>query len=353
MPRNSFPNVVLVYNRFKHHSDHSGYDRLSEYLGCKQNNPSIIFRISGFEFAAKQFAFLRGYDPDLFYKELSEGISMLWKPRSIYHFFYGDKAGKYYQQYPGSGRHKIMASFHMPPNILTGEDYGKSYQYISKLDAAIILSHTQLGLLSTIIDPEKIYFVPHGIDTKIFTPPVGGNVRKENNTILCVGQTFRDFAALYAVMIVINKYFPSTYFVLIAHSSGIEEDLAKLTRLPNFEFRSGVSESDLISAYQNSQILFLPLKDSTANNALLEGMSCGLPVVVTDVGGVKDYVKKDYEGLVPYGDPVKAADIILDLLNDEGKRKLLGESNREQALCFDWPIIADQMMHVYEQVWNQ
>jgi glycosyltransferase involved in cell wall biosynthesis len=81
-------------------------------------------------------------------------------------------------------------------------------------------------------------------------------------------------------------------------------------------------------------------------------MGCGLPVVVTDVGGVRDYVREDSVSLITKGDSKVAAEAVIDLLDDEDKRRRWAEANRQQALRFDWPVVAEEMKQVYRQVWE-
>ena len=72
--------------------------------------------------------------------------------------------------------------------------------------------------------------------------------------------------------------------------------------LTNVELHSSINDKSLLRLYQSAQILLLPLLDCTANNALLEGMACGLPVVTTDLPAIKDYVNDDCSILAPKGD---------------------------------------------------
>ena len=86
------------------------------------------------------------------------------------------------------------------------------------------------------------------------------------------------------VSIIISKggldgVYPGLIMANGARMEGIEASLAKLGTLENFVFLSGIDEAALIEAYQRSHLLYLPLSDSTANLGLLEGMSCGVPVV--------------------------------------------------------------------------
>jgi len=67
----------------------------------------------------------------------------------------------------------------------------------------------------------------------------------------------------------------------------------------------------------------------------LEALSCGVPVVASAVGGLKEIVVDGESGvLVPPGDPVALAQALLALLTDERRRLRLAEGARRRAECF-------------------
>jgi glycosyltransferase involved in cell wall biosynthesis len=113
-----------------------------------------------------------------------------------------------------------------------------------------------------------------------------------------------------------------------------------------------VSDTELLSLYRSSELMMLPLTDTTANLAVLEGLSCGLPLVVTDIGGIRDYVDSDCAALVATQDAETMAEQVLRVLNDRARRKAMAQAARAKALTFDWHVIADQMTKVYESVAN-
>ena len=344
------PIVYLVYSKWVHHSPHSGYDQLSKHVGVPLRVPSTLLRVAGVRLLAGTYSGLRGYDSAKFYNDLIAGLSMLWSHEAIYHHLYGDFAHRYLRRFPGSRRHKILATFHLPSQTL--KDKGAKTEHVRDLDGVVVVGRNQMNFFSDLVGSERVFFVPHGVDTTTFLPDER-TALDHNPTVLCVGQTLRDFSTLYEVAFRVGERVPEARFLLVAHPTGIEADLARLTSLANFEFRTGISEAELIQTYQDSQLLFLPLLDSTANNSLLEGMACGLPVVVTDVGGVRDYVKEDSVALIPPGDSKAAAEAIMGLLQDERNRGQWGEANRKRALRFDWPVVAEEMRGVYQQVWER
>jgi glycosyltransferase involved in cell wall biosynthesis len=64
----------------------------------------------------------------------------------------------------------------------------------------------------------------------------------------------------------------------------------------------------------------------------IEAMGAGLPIVSTDVGGVKEVVEEDVTGLLAgAGDDAGLAAAILRLAGDGQLRKLLGERGRARA----------------------
>ena len=71
-------------------------------------------------------------------------------------------------------------------------------------------------------------------------------------------------------------------------------------------FHAGLTDDELLALYQRSSLLLLPLLDATANNAILEAMACGLPIVTTDLPGLGTYVDPSFADLLTAGD-VEAA----------------------------------------------
>ena len=62
-------------------------------------------------------------------------------------------------------------------------------------------------------------------------------------------------------------------------------------------------------------------------------MSCGLPVVVTDCGGMKEAVTDGVEGfVVPVRDPEAMADALLQLFKDSELRAKMGKAARQRVI---------------------
>jgi len=69
------------------------------------------------------------------------------------------------------------------------------------------------------------------------------------------------------------------------------------------------------------------------SNAALEAMACGLPVVTTDCGGMREAVTDGIEGfVVPVRDPEAMAEALLRLWKDPELRRRMGEAARERVL---------------------
>ena len=98
-------------------------------------------------------------------------------------------------------------------------------------------------------------------------------------------------------------------------------------------------------------MMVLPLLDCTANNALIEAIACGLPVVSNDVGGIRDYTRNTFADLLPVGDVEGMSNAILRLVDDLEERKKKGILARlfaQQNLS--WERIAVQTLELYSKV---
>jgi len=81
-------------------------------------------------------------------------------------------------------------------------------------------------------------------------------------------------------------------------------------------------------------------------------MSCGLPVVATEVGGIPEIVDDGVNGfLVPLKHPEAIAERVLELNADPGLRKRLGDAARETVMeRYTIDKIVGQYAEVYEEI---
>jgi glycosyltransferase involved in cell wall biosynthesis len=94
----------------------------------------------------------------------------------------------------------------------------------------------------------------------------------------------------------------------------------------------------------------MPLQNSTANNALLEGMASGLPVVATDLIATRTYLAGKGAIFSPQGDVGAAVAAVERLAGDPSQMERLGREARAQAETLDWTNIASEHAALFEYV---
>jgi glycosyltransferase involved in cell wall biosynthesis len=129
-----------------------------------------------------------------------------------------------------------------------------------------------------------------------------------------------------------------------------KDDAQRFSGCPNVVAVTGISDDQLLQAYQSADLLVLPLEDCTANCALLEGLACGLPVVTTDVGGIRDYVDPSCAVVVHPKDVDGMCDAIVALSHDEPLRRQMSASSRSRALRYDWKHVGSSFMELYQKL---
>jgi glycosyltransferase involved in cell wall biosynthesis len=104
----------------------------------------------------------------------------------------------------------------------------------------------------------------------------------------------------------------------LAKQLGINDDVFFIGRCD--------SVADLLFA---SDIGVLSSKAEGFANAILEYMAAGLPVVATDVGGAREAITEGETGhVVASGDDGKMAERIIELLNEPGRARAMGERGK-------------------------
>jgi glycosyltransferase involved in cell wall biosynthesis len=105
------------------------------------------------------------------------------------------------------------------------------------------------------------------------------------------------------------------------HSLGLTENIVLLGKQ---------NRNEIKELYENADIYFLPSVSEGLANAVLEAMAMSVAVVCSDVGGMQEVVTHNVDGkLCSNYDHTAMAAQLLELCNDAGLRKKLGEAARK------------------------
>lgn len=340
-------NLRFVVFRYNHHSPHSGYSRIAEF-GAKLFNSETIraekplsSSIIRERMLWKISAGTPGYDRTSMAIEFNTIWKMLRERDSIYHFLYGETTYHYAGLFTHKRNNHVVATFHLPP-VGIREAVHIDW-HIKKLSAVVCVGRNQQEYFEKIIGVDRVFFAPLGVASDFFVPPQAIETR-DPNLCLIVGENYRDYPTLRGVIELVSYLRPKTKFVILTSPANSK----LLGSHPNLTYKAGILEAELLNLYQTASVLLMPLHDATANNAILEGMSCGLPIVVSDVGGVRDYVDPACGRLTMPHQARTMAEAVIDILNDEAERVKMSSKCREQALQFSWEESTGKLKPIYD-----
>jgi glycosyltransferase involved in cell wall biosynthesis len=345
-------NVSYITYKFEHHSNHSGYDQIVKYIkneDLKKTKSGDIILKFPYELAAIMLRRkgLKRYTREMVRAELDIMRNMVFTDNHIYHFLYGEYGYRFSCYVPWKRSNKLVATYHQVldnfKKTVTARDH------IKRLDALITVSTHQADFFASVIDEDKIFYIPHGIDVDYFSPAAPSGRKDQTIRVLFVGVWKRDFNLMRSTIKALNKTGKNNFlFNIVTRPTHFDyfKDLED-TRLLH-----SLSDKELLSVYHRSDIFLLPLEDCTANNAILEAMACGLPIITTDVGGIRDYTS-DTAVVLPPKDIDSYVSAVKHLINNPSECDMYGQRARQRAVeHFRWPVVSEKMINVYNAISN-
>jgi glycosyltransferase involved in cell wall biosynthesis len=206
--------------------------------------------------------------------------------------------------------------------------------------------------------------VTKGVDVDVFTPE-GPNLRDAlglvgKRVVICVTRLvpIKNLYLMLAAIALARATDPSIVLVLVGEGplrAGLEARAAELGITGAVQFAGYVPQAETASWYRTADLFALSSDFDNSPNVVLEAMAAGLPIVSTDVGGLRDYVTPPAGGtLTPKGDAPALAAALLDWLSHPNRAAVAGSYNRQETLTrFSWTLSAQNMLAVYQRVVDQ
>jgi len=119
------------------------------------------------------------------------------------------------------------------------------------------------------------------------------------------------------------------------------------------EIVGGVAKRAVAGALSVGDIFLNTARVDNAPVSVLEALACGLCVVSTDVGGLRDLISPGEDGLlVPAGDEQAMASAVYRILVEPGLADRLSKGGRSLAESFDWSRVLPQWQRLLSRAVN-
>lgn len=191
----------------------------------------------------------------------------------------------------------------------------------------------------------KIHIIPNYIDTDLFRSK---EVKKEKGRICFVGRLSSQ-KNLFNLL----KSVDGLDVKLIIFGSGELEkklkDKAKEIKKAKIEFRGNIPNSFLPEELNKSELFILPSLYEGMPKALLEAMACGLPVIGTNVEGIKEVIKHEENGYLCETDANSIKEAIKKVLDNKKLQEKIGKNARQTVVNnFSLKNILKKEVIIYE-----
>jgi len=227
---------------------------------------------------------------------------------------------------------------------------------LSKADVVCSTSHIMAKETNKYTD-KKIFVTPFGVDMTKFKPIV--NI-KANDQITVgtvkaledkygIGDLIHAFAAIHtkhknSQLLIVGGGKQKDEYVQLTHDLNIAEVSTFTGRVPN----------DKVPEYINKMDVFgVPSTEDSESFgvAAVEAMACGVPVVVSNVGGLPEVVLEGKTGyVIPKENPKELAFAIQSLIENPEKSNEMGLAGIEHVKAnYNWIDNANGMLDLYEK----
>ena len=197
--------------------------------------------------------------------------------------------------------------------------------------------NTKQTLINFGVKPEKIKIIRFGTDVEKFKPNYKLQTTNYKLKIISLRnlEPIYDIETLIKAAAIVIKNTPEVKFIIAGDGSQREYLISMAKNLdlsPQYMEFIGRYHNENLPKMLNEVDIYVStsLSDSGLSASTAEAMASGLPVVVSDSGDNKKWIK-DFENgfVVPIKNPEILAEKIIYLIKNEDERRKMGKNNRK------------------------
>ena len=202
------------------------------------------------------------------------------------------------------------------------------------------------------VKEERITVISNGIDIENFKP--SSDSKTLDFKIVTTASSDIPLKGLRHLILALPRVlreYPLTRLTVIGKSpkkSKLNKLIDDLNLEDKITFKSGISENEIVDIYHDSDIAVIPSLYEGFGFGAGEAMACGVPLISTDSGGLKQVIGESALKIEP-GSVQQIEESIIKLFNEEETRNELSKKGRERMEeLFDWEIAAKAYINLFE-----
>ncbi|MFD3703198.1 glycosyltransferase family 4 protein [Nocardia sp. NPDC058658] len=251
----------------------------------------------------------------------------------------------------------IVATFHTSTtkSLVLSTFQGVLRPYHEKISGRIAVSELARRWQVEALGSDAVE-IPNGVDVSAFArgEPLDGYPRA-GRTVLFLGrydEPRKGMDVLLGALPALIEHHPDVEILIVGR--GDEERLRREAgeHAGHLRFLGQVSDEEKAAALRSADVYVAPnLGGESFGIILIEAMAAGTPVVASELDAFRRVLRDGTAGvLTPIGDSDALATAIDTLLTDDETRERLVSTATQVVASYDWPVVAEQILRVYETV---
>ncbi len=205
------------------------------------------------------------------------------------------------------------------------------------------------SLISLRTDPDKITAIANGVDTSKFHPMDKNDCRRQFNLLdeklICLyAGRLHPMKGIFELVEVAEKY-PNVNFIF-AGPGNIP------THTKNCLFLGDVEPAKMPILMNCADFFALPTHSEGLGLVLLESLSCGVPVIASNVGGCPEVVEDGRSGILIEPKSIESLSKGIEMMiEDDQFRKIAGKYGRVNVCSkYDENLMTDKLIKIHNEL---